>query len=175
MSLNSAKSLNSNIPFSTGRVIKTLDSVSFLQTDYETVLLTDGTQIQRERQTKAQAKIQALKIKHRNENLRRRLMSISSELKNTKQEFNAHIHIEAATNTSIEDSTIIVSSKHQNSIDNTDCLEEVSTLNEISAIQKQIIAKSEKLAESHESNCLEEAHAKSTESKLLNLKKIIFG
>ncbi len=46
--------------------------------DYETIILPDGTEVKRERQTKAQARIQALRIKQRNEQLRRALMSLSS-------------------------------------------------------------------------------------------------
>lgn len=154
MSLDSAKSLNSNMPFSSQRAIKALDSIGFLQTDFETIFLTDGTQIQRERQTKAQAKIQALKIKHRNENLRRKLISLSDEHQSAKQK-------------------VATDQCHTNGGES---LEEVSTLNDISAIQKQIIANSEKVSDSYESDSSEKQdQVKSAESKLVNLKKLIFG
>ncbi len=52
--------------------------LSELSDDYEIIILPDGTEVKRERQTKAQARIQALRIKQRNEQLRRALMSLSS-------------------------------------------------------------------------------------------------
>ena len=59
--------------------------------NYELVILSDGTQILREQQTKAQAKIQSLRVKSRNDKLRKSLMLLSNQvdkhaLRNTKKE-----------------------------------------------------------------------------------------
>jgi len=52
-------------------------SVSELPVDYDVVILPDGTQQLRERQTKAQVKIQALQVKNRNKKFRQKLSLLS--------------------------------------------------------------------------------------------------
>ena len=60
--------------------VRSLESISKLASDYELVILPDDTEILRERQTKAQAKMQALKIQIRNEKLRKALISLTEQV-----------------------------------------------------------------------------------------------
>jgi hypothetical protein len=56
--------------------------VSELSVDYETIIMSDGTPIQRERQTEAQVRIQVLKAKKRHEKLRKYLELLTNNTNN---------------------------------------------------------------------------------------------
>jgi len=121
---------------------------SELLDDYEMVVLPDGTQIPRERQTKAQVRIQALRAKSRNEKLRQTLMLISSEADNSSAPSIPKI--------STQENSAAITHHNPTSVCpiDTECAAEipspVNSQNELSAIQRQIIVNREKTIEEHE-------------------------
>lgn len=161
-----------------------------LPDDYEVVILPDGTQVQRERQTKAQAKIQALKIKRRNEQLRQTLMSLShAALKTAKQPITENsfkdtpeIHdqvneIKNALQSDDQKSTTCSVSpnitKENEALNSEKVLN--SNENEMTAIQKQMMAKLENRTDGPEHNGSNKTDSeKNSEFNISKLKKLIF-
>jgi hypothetical protein len=161
-------------------------SVIELPGNYEIVTLPDGTQIQRERQTKAQARIQALKVKARNEQLRQTLMLLSGEV-DKSAEFRIPEEItqkdHTAINHLIKESKII---SHMNDnpataySNETDCVVEpppsLTPENGSSAIQRQIsINTGKKTGRLELLNSNTKHQTRKSEFNLLNLKKLLFG
>lgn len=163
-----------------------LKPVIALPDDYEMVTLPDGKQILRERQTKAQARIQALKAKGRNEKLRQSLIVLSREL-NEGEGFTAPKKIahkdQTAINHQIKEHKNIFhlngnpASVYSNESDSVvDSCPPLTVVNESSAIQRQIIVNTEKKAGRLEYLDANKKHQpQKAEFKGLNLKRFIFG
>jgi ribonuclease D len=164
--------------------VRPLRSLSELTDDYERVILLDGTQMLRERQTKAQAKIQALRVKIRNEKLRKNLILLSGEVSKSA-EFKKPGEIAQQGQTEVNHQLKENQNKlplnnnpsPDNSIDT-----DGANVKEISAIQKQMINNSETetktKTESHEAsntNTNTKYQPKSAKFHALNLRKLIFG
>ena len=158
--------------------------------DYENVILPDGTQILRERQTKAQARIQALIAKSRNMKLRESLILLSdNEDKGAEFRIPEDIvqkditqEIQPAINHQITASENILPLNEDSypaaTID-TNCVVEtsssVTTVNECSAIQRQIMLNLEKTTHREElTNSSTKDQDKVTEFNAFSFKKRIF-
>ena len=130
--------------------------VSELPDNYEIVILADGTQIPRERQTKAQARIQALIAKSRYEKLRQQLILLSDKA-NKRVDFKT-----PEENTQSDKKEI----NHQVTV----------AKNERSAIERQMELSTEKTVVRHEpSNSNKKNQGNLADSKTSNLKKRILG
>tara|TARA_R110002072_G_scaffold54816_7_gene143428 strand:- start:10207 stop:10653 length:447 start_codon:yes stop_codon:yes gene_type:complete len=130
--------------------------VSELPDNYEIVILADGTQIPRERQTKAQARIQALIAKSRYEKLRQQLILLSDKT-NKRVDFKI-----PEENTQSDKKEI----NHQITV----------AKNERSAIERQMELSTEKTVVRHEpSNSNKKDQGNLADSKTSNLKKRILG
>jgi hypothetical protein len=166
--------------------VRPLRSVSELSDDYERVTLLDGTQMLRERQTKAQAKIQALRVKIRNEKLRKSL-SLLSEGVGKSAEFKKMGEMAQQELTKVNHQL----KENQNKLllnDNPSADNSIDTdranAKEVSAIQKQMINNSDTKKENHlASNSKTKTktktkttyHPKSAKFHALNLRRKIFG
>ena len=149
--------------------VRPLSSVNDLPNDYEFVILPDGTQILRERQTKAQARIQALKVKSRNEKLRKTLILLSNDV-DTSAEFTKPDEVKRLNQTTLNHQL----KEKQNILPTNDnpspASSIVDNLNETSAIQKQMISNSEINTDRHKvSNTVKKYQAKSAKFNALNL------
>jgi len=169
-----------------GERIMSVGYVSELSGDYEIVILPDGTQIRRERQTKAQARMKALQAKNRNKKLRQKLIlladevDVSSEIKileERKQEDQTAINHQIKANKNdlhLNDKPLAAYS-----ID-TDCVVEsssqVTTADESTAIQRQMDVITEKTTRRHElSGSNKDYQTKESAFKVLGLNTLSFG
>ena len=164
---------------------RSIRPVCELLDDYEVVVLADGTKIKRERQTKAQARIQALKIKKRNEQLRQTLNSLSlaagASLKVTDNAIKDKDLIDQQINqikNALQQNQKKSVVKHvEQDTQKDDCSLEIHA-DGISAIEKQLIANSEVKAKSPDLTKQAETESKPnkpSEFKLSKLKKLFFG
>ncbi len=164
---------------------RSIRPVCELPDDYEIVILADGTKVKRERQTKAQARIQALKIKKRNEQLRQTLNALSlaagESLKITDTVIKGQDkdlidqQINQIKNALLQNQKKSVVKHVEQDSHKDDC--SIKTHDHgISAIEKQLIANSEVKAQLSEITKQTEVKPnKSPEFKISKLKKLFFG
>ena len=173
--------------------LRPLRSLSELNDEYERVILPDGNQALRERQTRAQAKIQALRAQIRNEKLRNTLVSLSEEvgkstnlkrtpeITKTRETLNpdqainnspGHQLKEKQNKLALNNNSYTANSNDTDSLMNSPA--QAITVNETSAIEKQIMNNS--ATERHViPNESEKYVPKSAKLNALNLRRLLFG